>query len=402
MTDKPLLRSAKRVDRRRQGAVCVLVLALGILGALTDTRASRPGVGGQTDRAHLRQTSDQAGPGKWVPTRTPPGTVLAGSAACAECHRRESADYAHNPMSAALEPASTAMKLVANPGLTYRDGTFNFSITRDGDQSFYLVSDGARSIREPILFSFGQGRAGQTYILRHEGEYYESRVSYYLDIAGLDLTLGYRGTSPRTLPEALGRRLTRDEVTQCFGCHSTNAVSHSTLRLEKLIPGVTCESCHGPGGGHVAAGRAGRPNRNLIFNPGTLSGDEISQEFCGACHRGAEEVMTRNAEDGMFNVRFQPYRLFGSSCYSDDRRISCLGCHSPHEPLKRNSAHYDTACRSCHQPSRSVSAGKPRLCRMGTSDCASCHMPKIDLPGAHFKFTDHRIRIVRPGDPYPQ
>jgi hypothetical protein len=28
-------------------------------------------------------------------------------------------------------------------------------------------------------------------------------------------------------------------------------------------------------------------------------------------------------------------------------------------------------------------------------------MPKVDLPGAHFSFTDHRIRIVRPGDPYP-
>jgi formate-dependent nitrite reductase cytochrome c552 subunit len=31
----------------------------------------------------------------------------------------------------------------------------------------------------------------------------------------------------------------------------------------------------------------------------------------------------------------------------------------------------------------------------------SCHMPKINLPGGHAKFTDHEIRIVRPGDPYP-
>jgi hypothetical protein len=28
-------------------------------------------------------------------------------------------------------------------------------------------------------------------------------------------------------------------------------------------------------------------------------------------------------------------------------------------------------------------------------------MPKVDLPGAHFKFTDHRIRIAREGAPYP-
>jgi hypothetical protein len=28
-------------------------------------------------------------------------------------------------------------------------------------------------------------------------------------------------------------------------------------------------------------------------------------------------------------------------------------------------------------------------------------MPKIKLPGAHFAFTDHRIRVVRAGEPYP-
>jgi hypothetical protein len=28
-------------------------------------------------------------------------------------------------------------------------------------------------------------------------------------------------------------------------------------------------------------------------------------------------------------------------------------------------------------------------------------MPKIDLPGAHARFTDHQIRIAHAGDPYP-
>jgi len=28
-------------------------------------------------------------------------------------------------------------------------------------------------------------------------------------------------------------------------------------------------------------------------------------------------------------------------------------------------------------------------------------MPPVDLPGAHKKFTDHRIRIVRAGETYP-
>jgi hypothetical protein len=29
-------------------------------------------------------------------------------------------------------------------------------------------------------------------------------------------------------------------------------------------------------------------------------------------------------------------------------------------------------------------------------------MPKTELPGAHRQFTDHEIRIVRAGEPYPE
>jgi hypothetical protein len=31
----------------------------------------------------------------------------------------------------------------------------------------------------------------------------------------------------------------------------------------------------------------------------------------------------------------------------------------------------------------------------------SCHMPKVDVPEMHYAFTDHWIRIVRPGETYP-
>jgi formate-dependent nitrite reductase cytochrome c552 subunit len=34
-------------------------------------------------------------------------------------------------------------------------------------------------------------------------------------------------------------------------------------------------------------------------------------------------------------------------------------------------------------------------------NCVSCHMPKVTLPNGHMTFTDHQIRVVKPGDPYP-
>jgi hypothetical protein len=29
-------------------------------------------------------------------------------------------------------------------------------------------------------------------------------------------------------------------------------------------------------------------------------------------------------------------------------------------------------------------------------------MPKLELPGAHYEFSDHRIRIVKPNEGYPK
>jgi hypothetical protein len=38
---------------------------------------------------------------------------------------------------------------------------------------------------------------------------------------------------------------------------------------------------------------------------------------------------------------------------------------------------------------------------VATKDCVSCHMPKLGPPAAHFKFTDHFIRVVRQNETYP-
>src|SRR5215475_11627542 len=357
--------------------------------------SSPPAPGGQAQRGKV-----------WRPTKIPAGVNFVGSQACAECHKDKVAVQGNSSMGLALELVAEASILGSRKRLGFRDGKFSYEIVRKGDQSIYTVTDGSETISEPILYSFGQGKAGQTYLLKYAGDYYESRVSFYAEIQGLDLTLGYQDTRPQSVIEAFGRKLPRDEVMQCFNCHSTGAVSGNQLHLEKMAPGVRCEACHGPGGEHVAAGKAGQPNKDKIFNPGRLGGDELSQDFCGACHRSAEEIVMAPKRIGMNGVRFQPYRIFGSKCYSDDRRISCTACHDPHESASHDEAYYDAKCLACHQPGRGSDAAKPSqlgegdaapVCKVGAKNCASCHMLKVDLPGSHFKFTDHRIRITKPG-----
>jgi len=103
---------------------------------------------------------------------------------------------------------------------------------------------------------------------------------------------------------------------------------------------------------------------------------------------------------GLQSVRFQPYRLARSRCWSPrDARIQCTACHDPHQPLVREAAAYDSNCLACHSKAgastRSAAAG--RVCPVNTRDCVGCHMPKIQLAGNALTFTDHMIRVRRPG-----
>jgi len=333
-----------------------------------------------------------------------------GREACASCHETEAKTQPATVMGRALEPGPTSEILKAHARLTFSSGPYSYQITRQGNQSIYSVTDGKSTIAEPILYAFGQGKAGQTYVFSHNGSFYESRLSYYKEIQALDYTIGYPREAAPSLDVAAGRAISSDEARNCFTCHGTGVTS--TLQLDRLIPGVSCEACHGPGGDHVAAMKAGNLEKKQIFNPGGMSPDELSQEFCGSCHRSAEQVTTNSALRGIISVRFQPYRSFTSHGHDPfDKRLSCTACHNPHEDLRRDAAFYDAKCFACHRSSGAKPGGTAsslidpgqtaKACPVSNQGCVSCHMPKVELPSSHFKFTDHRIRIARPGEAFP-
>jgi hypothetical protein len=340
--------------------------------------------------------------------RPPTAGTYVGMDSCAKCHSDIATAHKSSGMGRALVLPEHAPILIANPRLSTRIGPFTYQIVRDGSRSVYSVTDGTNTISEPILYVFGQGKAGQTYVYKHAGAYYESRVSYYTEIKGLDVTIGHTKPEPGkdALVDVLGRLTSGDELRECVGCHTTAAVVGKELHFDRLVPGVNCESCHGPGGDHVASMKAGDFKNLKIFNPGKLDGDALTQDFCGKCHRSAETVLFLPQPSGVNNVRFQPYRIFNSKCYSDDKRISCVGCHDPHTSVEMDVKFYDDKCMACHAPKGTSAAALAAKkleppCPVGTNTCATCHMPKVPLPGGHMDFTDHRIRIAKPGDPYP-
>lgn len=144
---------------------------------------------------------------------------------------------------------------------------------------------------------------------------------------------------------------------------------------------------------------AARGLRKPMKNLARIGAEEMN-DVCGSCHR-TWAFVAANGPRNMVNVRFQPYRVTKSKCFdAEDSRIRCTACHDPHGSVRHESSAYDNACRACHASDSHAKVGA-KTCPVGKADCASCHMPKYTIPQSHFRFTDHFIRVVKSGEPYP-
>ena len=348
---------------------------------------------------------------RFRPRREIAGERFVGREVCAGCHAQKNRTQSRTEMAHALHDAAESAVLHSHPRMNFQSGAYTYEIVSDGTQTVYRVTHGNEMFSEPILYAFGNAQIAQTYIFRHNGKLYEGRVSYYSAIDRLDWTIGDVLSTPPSLEEAAGRDINSDEARNCFSCHGTAATVGTKLHLDSLVPGVSCEACHGPGAKHVEAIKSGASENLYIFNPKTLEPEALSQEFCGACHRGVDTVAMMPDLGGANNVRFQPYRMFNSRGHDpNDPRLACSVCHDPHVDLNRDDSSYDAKCTTCHALASQIGgkAGRTskntatvKACPVAKDRCISCHMPKVELAGAHFQFTDHRIRIVKPGEPYP-
>ena len=314
-------------------------------------------------------------------------------------------------MAQAVAHADDAKALRTHPELTFQVGPYRYLIKSDTSHSLYTVTDGTVTLSSPLLWAFGTPRVGQSYLFkRDDGKFYEARVTYFDSLKNLGFTPTRDLASPKDVEEAMDRPVSSTEVSRCFGCHTTAANVGDKLDEQNLILGVSCEACHGPGAKHVAAMKAfmkgdlNAGGQDNIFNSAHL--DPInSVEFCGACHGTWWDVKISGAK-GVAVTRSAPARLVTSKCWGKgDTRLTCIACHDPHEQLQTSSAAYDHACLKCHVNAAGAKAPADHpgaACPVATRNCTTCHMQKVYVPEMHSNFTDHRIRIARQGEPFPE
>jgi predicted CXXCH cytochrome family protein len=325
-------------------------------------------------------------------------SAYAGSRACNACHpgiykRQQASNHARS-----LRPPKEVIEIVSRLPLVQLDQATGAQLElrrrAGGELELVARKDGVEQALR-LQWVFGSGVKGITPVgQRADGQFAESRLSWYASLRGFDITTGATGQDPRTAAQSLGRSLSRNELLECFGCHSTRpAPDQPAPEADEM--GIRCERCHGPGMEHIRAVQDPGQADKKIFQPGRLDGFAQAQ-FCGVCHgrppQDTDFRAIRFIEQSPHTARFPSQRLVLSRCFNEtDGGIRCTQCHDPHGNVSGKRAAYEKVCVSCHRIGASAHA---KVCSVAHSDCSACHMPKQQVM-AHSLFTDHWIRVVR-------
>src|SRR5258708_24990309 len=204
--------------------------------------------------AGSQATTDRWSEMAWWPTNGAPArSEYAGPDSCYRCHAGIAATQRKTPMFHAASRPSESELLQQYADLYFLESGYSYSLSNRPSESKLLIKNETQTISAPLDWAFGSGEVAQTYVLKRNGRYLESRVTYYTNLLALGVTTGHSAGAPTNLEESLGDPVEAEVVRRCFGCHSTASTTSGKFDPDHATLGVTCEACHGPGAKHVAA-----------------------------------------------------------------------------------------------------------------------------------------------------
>jgi len=379
---------------RLTGLTLIAVFTLGLAGLLLWS-ADPPGSGTDADEARHVRLGGALETGPYV-----------GTDSCMDCHPGIHAHYVNSGHARTLRLAADRRLARELDGRTFEDPEWPDATWRfawDEDRLELIRHENGQVERQPVEFALGSGHHATTFVSLLDDDprslkAIEHRITYFREQDRLGVTPG-QTTDQHPTGNPSGYALEGDEVTRCFGCHTTrlSTVGADRIDLESMIPNVTCERCHGPGREHVRAAQRGAAAEELSmpFGPGDWTAEGM-MELCGRCHRHPN-----NAPPGVIRpdnshiARFQPVGVMQSRCYIQSRgTYTCVTCHDPHARVESDPLFYEAICLDCHT---GLTPESPTVhLADGPLGCLDCHMPKVDS-GQAVLFTDHWIRV--PDDP---
>jgi len=319
---------------------------------------------------------------------------FTGSAACASCHRAIFDSSRHTAHYLTSRPATdTFIKgsfeegkntFVYNPWMTV------LMEKRDGGYWQTAYVNGVPMQEQQFGIVIGSGRKGQTYLYWENDKLFQLPVSYYTPDKNWCNSPGYPTNYVK---------FNRPVVGACIECHGTYAdtkVKDGTTYFNKIVYGVDCERCHGPGAEHVAFHTAYPQEKTAqhIIGIKRLSHQQ-RLDACAMCHSGfrkeiqpafsytvgqrLDDYSIANPVTDSMDVHGNQYGLLTSSkCFKKSAEMDCSSCHNVHTNEVNSPLTFSQRCISCHN-SNGVTCGiKPTRDLVLENNCVDCHMPLLE------------------------
>ena len=267
--------------------------------------------------------------------------LVAGIASCSPCHQAIADSFrltAHSRTSS--RAAAATIHGSFEPGrneLRTRDPDVRFRMERRGDAFFQVALDHGKMRAERFDLVMGSGRRGQSYLYLKDRVLYQLPVSYSVLAAGWVNSPGY--TDGKVWFD-------REIQPSCMECHST-------LAGTQLLPGITCQKCHG----------MDAQKHSDLRNPAKLD-REAKIAVCAGCHSGMDSDPKAEVHGNQVGLLRQ------SRCFQASSTMTCLNCHNVHK-VERDLAVLSKGCLGCHAR---------ETCKQSAAaaNCVDCHMPRLE------------------------
>ncbi len=328
---------------------------------------------------------------------------FAGSEKCMSCHKEYGEKFIH-----------TAHYLTAKPTVEeYFKGSFvsgqnNFSYNPDlkvlmdkTDSGYYQVVyyKGEKKISMRMDMIIGSGTKGQSFLSWRGNKLFQLPITYYTEADQWSNSPGLR--SDKIV-------IDKPVTSRCLECHSSYAQSIGGPPLEpmefdrnRIILGVGCEKCHGPGAKHVEFQTKNPQEKTaqFIVNPASLSRQQ-QLDACALCHGSTikkvkpsfQFTVGKNLSDyftisslnddavnnGNIDVHGNQYGLMAASkCFKNSKVLTCNSCHNSHENENGNLELFSQRCMSCHNIKEPAFKTATHTQVAIEKNCINCHMPSL-------------------------
>jgi Flp pilus assembly protein TadD len=211
--------------------------------------------------------------------------------------------------------------------------------------------------------------------------------------------------------------------TTCFDCHVSQLATNYDLKTDTYRTtwreaGISCESCHGPGGEHaqaMEAGVKGHASKDIKIIRTLEFGHAQMNDMCATCHAKLVPLSTEFIAGDKFYDHYDLITLEHHDFYPDGRdlgenytftswsmspclksgKLDCNQCHTPSGRPRFAGRQANQSCLPCHaQIVADPTAHSHHKPQSTGNSCIACHMPMSRF--AAMARTDHSMRAPAP------